>query len=71
MNEQNFNPKSSREETHIVEIVGDGRKAFKSTERNVTVWTRFYCFRIGSNCVLFESRDETSVSLYSESFSTS
>jgi hypothetical protein len=37
MNEQNFNPKSSREETHIVEIVVDGSKAFKSTERDVTL----------------------------------
>ena len=49
MNEQNFNRKSSREETHTVEIVGDGRKAFKSTERNVTAWTRFYCFSIWYN----------------------
>ena len=53
---------SSREDTHILEMVGDGRKAFRSTERNVTVWTRFYWFRIGSSCVLFERRDETLVS---------
>jgi hypothetical protein len=33
--------KKAQEKRHMEEIVEDGRKVFNSTERNVTVWTRF------------------------------